>query len=330
MKKIIVIGSNSFTGAHFVNESLNNNYKVIGISRSKEYNDVMLSYKKNKLYKNFSFNKLNLNNDLDKIIKIFDSEKPEYVVNLAAQGEVRNSWLYPDQWFQTNCMSIIALTNELRKKKYIKKFLMVSTPEVYGSTKVEISENHNYYPSTPYAASKAAADLHLITLFKRYNFPVVFTRTTNVHGLNQQLYRIIPRTIIYLKKEKKIELHGGGKTVRSFLHVRDVVQGMIKVLEKGKIGDIFHMSPDYPEISIENLVKLICNLMNQDFENSIKRVSNNFGQDENYKINSSKIKNELGWSAKITLEDGIQETIKWLENNWKEINKLSHEYNHIK
>ena len=330
MKKIIVIGSNSFTGAHFVNESLNNNYKVIGISRSQEYNDVMLSYKKNKFYKNFSFNKLNLNNDLDRIIKIFDSEKPEYVVNLAAQGEVRNSWLYPDQWFQTNCMSIVSLTNELRKKEYIKKFLMVSTPEVYGSTDDEISENHNYFPSTPYAASKAAGDLHLITLFKRYNFPVVFTRTTNVHGLNQQLYRIIPRTIIYLKKGKKIELHGDGKTVRSFLHVKDVAKGMIKVLERGKIGNIFHMSPNYPEISIENLVKLICNLMNYDFENSIKRVSNNFGQDENFKINSNKIKNELGWSAKITLEDGIKETIKWIEDNWNEINKLSHEYNHIK
>ena len=90
------------------------------------------------------------------------------------------------------------------------------------------------------------------------------------------------------------------------------------------------MSPNYPEISIENLVKLICNLMNYDFENSIKRVSNNFGQDENFKINSNKIKNELGWSAKITLEDGIKETIKWIEDNWNEINKLSHEYNHIK
>ena len=330
MKKIFVIGSNSFTGSHFVNKALDSNYNVIGISRSQEYNDVMLPYKLNNKKNNFSFYKLDLNKNLNKIVKLFDKENPEFVVNIAAQGEVRSSWLYPDHWFQTNCISIVNLTNELRKKNTIKKFLMVSTPEVYGNTINEVIENNNYYPSTPYAASKAAGDLHLITLLKKYNFPVVFTRTTNVYGIHQQLYRIIPRTIIYLKKGKKIDLHGNGKTVRSFLHVRDAVDGMLTILEKGEIGEIFHMSPIYNEISIENIVKMICGLMGYQFEKSVNRISDNFGQDENYKINSDKIKKNLKWSPKISFEDGIKETIKWIENNWTEINTLPHDYRHIK
>ena len=289
----------------------------------------MLAYKNNSKIDQYSFNKLNINNDLNQIIDLCDYEKPEFIVNVAAQGEVRNSWKYPDHWFRTNCLGIVNLTNSLKDKSYLKKFLMVSTPEVYGSTANEVKENYNYNPSTPYAASKAAGDLHLITLFKKYKFPVVFTRSTNVYGVNQQLYRIIPRTIIYLKNKKKIELHGNGKTKRSFLYITDVADGMLKVLENGPIGNMYHMSPDYPEISIENIVKMICNLMGYDFENSINRVSSNFGQDENYIINSDKIKKNLNWNPDKSFESGIKDTIFWIEKNWIEINKLSHIYTHI-
>ena len=331
MKTILIIGSNSFTGSHLVSHCLEKGYKVIGISRSEEYSKVMLPY----LYSenrnlNFSFFKLNVNKDLKKILKICDDNEPEIIANFAAQGEVRSSWQNPSQWYETNTISIVKLSDELRKRTYLKKYLTASTPEVYGSTSNNLKENHNYSPSTPYAASKLAGDLHLVTLYKRYEFPVVFTRSANVYGIHQQLYRIIPRTIIYLKMKKKIQLHGNGKSERSFIHIRDVADASLKIAEKGIAGDIYHISPEEDDISIYAVVKTICEMMNHDFKTSVELIDQNFGQDSKYSISSSKLREELNWSPRISLQIGIEEMINWVDNNWSEISKMPLEYIHKK
>jgi len=197
MKTALIIGSNSFTGSHLVQLCLEKGYRVIGISRSGEYPKVMLPY----LYagnrsSDFSFFRLDVNKNLKEILKICDDNEPEVIANFAAQGEVRSSWDNPSQWYETNTIAIVKLTDELRKRTYVKRYLTASTPEVYGSTSDNLKENHNYSPSTPYAASKLAGDLHLMTLYKRYKFPVIFTRSANVYGIHQQLtgdvYHIAP------------------------------------------------------------------------------------------------------------------------------------------
>src|SRR3989344_1487787 len=265
--KALILGSNSFTGGHFVNYLLEKtNLNVIGVSRSDEYKPIFLPYlyKKNKSNR-FTFHKLDVNQDTNNILALIDEVKPEYVINYAAQGEVRNSWNAPEQWFNTNAMGVVKLANHLAGKPYLKKYVSISTPEVYGSTEQDLKENHNYYPSTPYAASKLSGDLFLFTLFKKYDFPVVFTRSANVYGIHQQLYRIIPRTIIFLKLGEKIQLHGGGKAVRSFIHIRDIADATWKAINYGKNGEIYHLAPEKEEISIKNLVKLICEMMGYDF-----------------------------------------------------------------
>ncbi len=331
MKTILIIGSNSFTGSHLVWHCLKKGYKVIGISRSEEYSKVMLPY----LYfenenSNFFFFKLDVNTDLKKILKICDDNEPEIIANFAAQGEVRSSWQNPSQWYETNTIAIVKLTDKLRSRSYLKKYLTASTPEVYGSTSDNLKENHNYFPSTPYAASKLAGDLHLITLYKRYEFPVVFTRAANVYGIHQQLYRIIPRAIIYLKMKKKIQLHGNGKSERSFIHIRDVVDATLKIAEKGIAGDVYHISPEGDDISIYAVVKSICEMMNHDLQTSVELIDQNFGQDSKYSISSSKLRQELNWSPKITLQTGIEEMINWIDSNWSEISKMPLEYIHKK
>ena len=240
-KKYLVLGSNSFTGSNFINHILNKKIQIIGISRSKEYPTCMLSYKTNKNFQNFKFYRLDLNKDLKKIIDLIEHFKPNVILNFAAQGEVRNSWLYPEDWFKTNCNSVVNLTSKLIDKKYLKKYISISTPEVYGNTNKKIKENNFFNPSTPYAASKLAGDLHLITLHKKYNFPVSFSRSSNVYGPHQQLYRIIPRSIIFLKKNKIIDLHDRGKSKRSFIHVKDVCDALNKIITKGKNGKIYHI-----------------------------------------------------------------------------------------
>ena len=330
MKKILVIASNSFTGSHLVNFCLQKGYQVIGISRSNEYPSLMLPYRYNNDPENFIFSKLDINRNLKEILRLMDKEQPEIIANFAAQGEVRNSWLYPQQWYETNCMGIVRLTDELRKRKYIKKYIAASTPEVYGATKSRIKETHRYHPSTPYAASKLAGDLHLFTLFKRYNFPVVFTRSANVYGIHQQLYRIIPRSIIFLKMKKKIQLHGKGKSKRYFIHVRDVAKATLKIAENGHNGEVYHFSPSKGQISIYSLVKMVCEMMNRNFDNSIELIDQNFGQDSKFSISSEKMEKQFGWKPKISLEKGIEETIYWIENNWSIISKMPHEYIHRK
>ena len=279
LKKYLILGSNSFSGSTYINNVLKKNVKIIGISRQREIHEVMLPYSKSIYLKNFKFIKLDFNKEIEKLLEIVDSFKPEYIVNFAAQGEVRNSWLFPEQWYRTNCLSLVSFTNKLIGKKFIKKFLNISTPEVYGSTPINLRETILYNPSTPYAASKLAGDLHLNTLFKKYNFPIIFSRSANVFGPYQQLYRIIPRTIIYLKKNKKIDLHGGGKSKRSFIHINDVSNAYNLLIKKGNIGEVYHIAPKTNLITIKNLVKLICNKMHYDFKSSTNTIFENYGQD---------------------------------------------------
>ena len=140
--KVLVLGSNSFTGGHFVNYLLENtDADVIGISRSAEYNPLFLPYlyRKEKSAR-FRFHQLDVNKDTEKIIQIIEEEKPDVVVNYSAQGEVRNSWKWPEQWFETNCLGVVKIAQALVGKEWLKRYVSISTPEVYGSTEQNLQE----------------------------------------------------------------------------------------------------------------------------------------------------------------------------------------------
>ena len=331
-KKILVIGSNAFTAGHFINYILENtDAEIAGISRSPEYSPVFLPFLYNKQRPSrYTFNQIDINQNMEKVYSILDKVRPDVVVNYAAQGEVRNSWKWPEQWYQTNCLSVVRLAEHLKNVGYLRKYVAISTPEVYGATGENIKENHNYCPSTPYAASKLAGELHLFALQKRYDFPVVFTRAANLYGIHQQLYRIIPRTIIYLKMGKRIDLHGRGQTLRAFIHAQDVADLTHKAIIHGKNGEVYHVAPDNALISIANLVHLICQMMDHEYESSINLINENFGQDSCYSMDASKAKKELGWRQQVAFENGIQKTIGWIENNWDFICKQQLEYVHKK
>ena len=179
--EIIILGSNSFSGASFVDFALSRNFIVTGISRSKQPNNVFLPYFNNiNKEDNFSFYQLDLNNNLDEIISLIKKKEPEYIFNFAAQGMVAESWNYPEHWFTTNAVSTTKLFNQLKDFSFIKKYVHITTPEVYGSCSGFIDEKTSYNPSTPYAASRAAGDMSLKTFIDSYKFPAVFTRAANV------------------------------------------------------------------------------------------------------------------------------------------------------
>lgn len=300
--------------------------EVIGISRSPEKGPLFLPYKKRKV-PSFRFFRFDLNEDNSQIMECLDDFAPQYVINFAAQGEVGSSWKSPHHWFETNAVGIVRLANALKERKYLKRYVQISTPEVYGSCEGSVAEEARLNPSTPYAASKAAGDLFLMTLIKQCRFPCVFIRSTNVYGIHQQLYRIIPRTIIYLKQGKKIPLHGGGGAVKSYIHVRDVCEGILRAALGGKNGEIYHLSSG-EDIAVRDLVALVCARMKFNFAKATEHVSDRPGQDARYSIDSTKARKAFGWRPTLRLEEGIQEMIDWIEADWEAIQKEPWEYIH--
>ncbi|MBN2711676.1 MAG: GDP-mannose 4,6-dehydratase [Planctomycetes bacterium] len=327
VEKVVVLGSNSFSGAHFVDHCLREGLEVTGISRSPEPDDLFLPYRNNPNAKSFRFFRYDLNRDLDDVFNVIADATPDYIVNFAAQGMVAQSWNAPAEWLMTNTVSPVILHDRLRKCDFIKSFLQVSTPEVYGDREGVIAESYHYEPSTPYAVSKAAVDMSLMAFQRTYGFPVVFTRAANVYGPGQQLYRIIPLTILKIMLGEKLQLHGGGTSRRSFIHIRDVARGTLLALRKGKPGDVFHLAT--PElVSIRVLVKEICRLMDADFDTLVEVAEERPGKDGAYILDCAHARDALGWSAEVDLEEGLHETIEWVSSNIDKLRDFPREYIH--
>jgi len=316
--KCLVLAGTCFTGSHFVNHLLENTQCSVAVtSRSGDTNPCFLPYLyQKKRSDRLSTHPIDVNEDMEKLFAICDEFQPDVVVNYAAQAEVRNSWKWPIEWYRVNCMSVVRLSEFLKAKSYFKRYVAISTPEVYGATGDNIKECHHYHPSTPYAASKLAGDAHLFALCKHDNFPVVFTRAANLYGIHQQLYRIIPRTIIYLKLGKTIQLHGGGKTRRAFIHARDVADLTHRAITDGENGRVYHIAPENEVRSIAEIVKFICDIMGYDFSKSVELIDENFGQDSLFSMDAARAREELGWSPQVTFENGVRETIEWIDKNW--------------
>jgi dTDP-glucose 4,6-dehydratase len=326
-EKVLVIGSNSFSGSDFIDLLLEGDrYSVVGISRSPEKSALFLHYKRH-TEGDFKFYQMDLNKDIPEIINFIDSFKPVYVVNFAAQSEVGPSWKTPWEWFQTNTVALARLVHHLNDCHYIKRYVHISSPEVYGTCVGVIKEDAPLNPSTPYAASKVAGDLLLFTYVKNFSFPMVMIRSTNVYGAHQQLFKIIPRSVIYIKLGQTIELHGGGHAVKSYIHIRDISRGELAAMECGRLGEIYHLSPD-KGIAVRDVVRIICEKMEVLFEKATRVVEERLGQDAAYIIDSSKAREEFGWQPKVLFEEGISGVIKWVEDNWEEIQKKPLEYIH--
>ena len=328
-EKFLVIGSNSFSGSHFVNYLLNLKYNVIGVSRSKEPNKVFLPYKNSKHIDNFKFIQFDINKDVSLLKKLIIKKKISHIVNFSAQSMVGQSWENPTHWYNTNVLGTINFLNQIKKLKNIVKYVHVSTPEVYGSTQKNLKESRLYFPSTPYAISKAACDMHLYSLFKNYKFPVIFTRAANVYGPGQQLYRIVPKAILSLKLNRKLHLDGGGKSKRSFIYITDVCNATYKLCKKSINGEVYHISTSRL-ISVKDLVEMIFKLKKISLKNHVKISSDRIGKDSLYSLSSKKIKSELNWKPEINLKDGLLKTLEWAEKNINILKNQPDKYIHKK
>jgi len=325
--KYLVLGSNSFSGASFVAFLLARGTEVIGASRSPEPHRAFLPYRWSDHGNAFRFFQLDLNRDLDAIAQLIRSERPTHVVNFAAQSMVAESWQNPDHWFMTNVVATVRLHERLRHLDFLEKYVHVTTPEVYGSTSGTVREDAPFNPSTPYAVSRAAADMSLRTYFSAYGFPVVFTRAANVYGPGQQLYRLVPRTIMFVRLKQKLPLHGGGLSERSFIDITDVAGATELAARLGRPGETYHIATDRI-VSIRSLVEMICARLGARFEDCVEIVGERPGKDMAYRLDSGKIRRELGWSDTIGLEEGIDRTIAWADRFFEDLKARPMHYVH--
>ena len=300
--------------------------EVAGISRSPELDPVFLPYRWHPA-PSFEFYQYDLNHHLDGIMKVVEKFKPAYVVNFAAQGMVAESWKHPEHWFQTNVVANVRFHDRLRLYGFLNKYVQVSTPEVYGHCEGLVKESAVYNPSTPYAVSKAAIDMNLMCFHKAYGFPVVFTRAANVYGPGQQLYRIIPRAIISFLAGRPLPLHGGGRPVRSFVHIRDVADCTWRIAQHAEPGQIYHISTKRL-VSIREVVEMIAAKIGVSFGEHVQITGDRMGKDAAYRLDSTKARRELKWKDQVSLEEGLDEVIEWVRNQLEVLAHQPWEYIH--
>ncbi len=258
---------------------------------------------------------------------IFKKERPEIIVNFAAQTHVDRSIRDSTPFIETNLKGTQVLLNVSRKYG-IKKFVHLSSDEVYGDIKRgKFSEDSPLKPNSPYAASKAAADLLIRSYIRTYGFPAIIIRPCNNYGPWQYPEKLIPLSVLKILRNEKIPLYSDGKNVREWLYVEDCAEGILQILKKGKIGEIYNLGSRDEKQNIET-VKTILKMLKKG-RNLIEFVKDRPGHDIRYSLNSFKVFRETGWHPKFNFEDGLKITIQWclkykgwLFSKWENISPL--------
>lgn len=319
MTKILITGGAGFIGSNFVRYMLDNykDYEIVNLD-SLTYCGNLENLREIEDNPNYTFCKGDIT-DKDLVFKI--TSDVDYIVNFAAESHVDRSIEDPEIFIKSNVLGTQVLL-DAAKEYGIKKYLQVSTDEVYGSLGKTgyFSEDTPLAPNSPYSASKASADLMVRAYNKTFDLPVNITRCSNNYGPYQFPEKLIPLMISNALENKPLPVYGDGLNIRDWLHVYDHCSAIDLVLHRGKIGEIYNIGGNNEKKNIE-IVKLILQNLNKS-ESLINFVKDRLGHDRRYAIDSSKIQNELGWTPKYTFETGIAETIQWYLDNkewWERI-----------
>ena len=326
MKKILVTGGAGFIGSNFINYILKarKDVKIVNLDKL-TYAGNLKNLTEVENNPNYTFIKGDIVND-ELVRYIFQKYQISHVINFAAESHVDRSILGSEVFFRTNVLGTNVL---LESAKYFgaEKFIQISTDEVYGSLGPEgqFEETTPLQPNSPYAASKAAADMMALAFHHTYGVPVLITRCSNNYGQLQFPEKLIPLMIINALNNKKLPVYGDGLNVRDWIYVIDHNKAVELVLEKGTPGQVYNIGANTEKKNID-IVRLILKQLGKK-EELIEYVKDRPGHDRRYAINSQKIKETLAWQPEYSFEDAIKNTISWyIENEkwWKEI--ISGEY----
>ena len=316
-KKLLVTGGAGFIGSNFIYLVLKErpDWKVVCVDSLTLVSNIGFL---DEAFKNpnFVFYKEDIRNK-EGIFEIFEKECPDIVVNFAAESHVDNSINNPGIFFETNVLGTQVLLDACREYG-IKRFHQVSTDEVYGDISLDdmdtkFDENSPLHPSSPYSASKASADLLVLAYHRTYGLPVTISRCSNNYGPYQFPEKLIPLMVNNATHDKPLPVYGEGLNVRDWLYVKDHCYGILAVLEKGKVGEVYNLGGHNEKANIE-IVKIILKELNKP-ESLITYVKDRKGHDLRYAIAPDKAMKELGWAPTTMFKDGIKLTIKWYQEH---------------
>ncbi len=319
MSKILVTGGLGFIGSNFIRYILEkySDVEIINLDAMK-YGSNPKNLKEYEKDDRYTFIKGDIS-DYDLMKKIV--KDVDILVNFAAETHVDRSISNPHSFLKSNVIGVFTILEAIRKYNPNIRFIQISTDEVYGDIlKGSFKEEDRLKPSSPYSASKAAADMFVLAYVRTYNIDAIITRCTNNYGPFQFPEKLIPKTIIRASMNLKVPVYGTGKNIRDWIYVLDHCEAIDLIIKKGEKGEIYNISSNEEKTNLE-VVKTILRLMNKD-ESLIEFVEDRPGHDLRYSLDSTKIRKELGWKPKYSFEDGIKMTINWYLNNkwwWKSI-----------
>ncbi len=322
--KIIVTGGAGFIGGNFVHYMLNkyNDYKIICLD-ALTYAGNMETLEPINCNPNFKFYKADIA-DREAVYEIFEKEKPDIIVNFAAESHVDRSIDNPGIFLQTNIIGTGVLMDACRKYG-ITRYHQVSTDEVYGDLPLDrpdlfFTETTPLHTSSPYSASKASADLLVQAYHRTFKLPVTISRCSNNYGPYHFPEKLIPLMIANALADKELPVYGKGENVRDWLYVEDHCSAIDLIIHKGRVGEVYNIGGHNEKTNLE-VVKIILKELGKS-EDLIRYVTDRPGHDMRYAIDPTKIHNELGWLPATKFEDGIKKTIKWYLDNkewWQHI-----------
>ena len=258
----------------------------------------------------YSYHAYHVTYELDLLLELLDHERPQIIVNYAAQGEGAVSWKHSWRFFETNSMALARLAEALMSRPYLERFIQIGTSELYGGVDFPAKEDTPIQPTSPYAASKAAFDMYLISVHRVLKFPMNIIRPSNAYAPGQLLHRVIPKAVLCGLTGRKLPLQGGGRAEKSYIHARDLARAIHLVAERAPLGTVYNAGPLKP-ISIRALVETVARVMGIPFDQLCEVTADRLGQDSRYWLDSSAIKRDVGWEAQIALEEGIREMVEW-------------------
>jgi dTDP-glucose 4,6-dehydratase len=245
----------------------------------------------------------------DRLFELFDRERPEVIVNFAALAYA-TSWEKSFRYYETNVVALAKMCEDLMKRNYLERFIQVGTSELYGPVERPADEDAPLHPTSPYAVSKLAGDMHLDTLWAVRKFPMNIIRPSNAYGPGQLLYRILPRAVYCALTGQKLPLQGGGTVKKSYMHAQDLAHAIWLMTEKAPFGRLYNVGPEQPS-AIRHLVELVAEETGVPFERLVDITPGRVGEDAQYWLDSTRIKTELGWRERIDLRAGVRDMVAW-------------------
>jgi len=315
--KILVTGGAGFGGSNFIRYMLNKypDYEIINLDKL-TYAGNLANLKDIENNKNYSFVKGDIK-DKELVNKL--ASEVDAIINYAAETHVDRSILDPESFVNSNIVGTYQLL-EAVKNNNVKKFIQISTDEVFGSIKEGLfKEDDPFKPNSPYAAAKAAADLLCRSYYKTFNLPIIVTHSCNYYGPYQFPEKLIPLFITNLLEDKKVPVYGKGDNVREWIHTSDHARAIDLILHKGELGEVYNIGTGNEKTNME-ITNLILEIMGKD-DDEIEYVKDRPGHDWRYAIDNSKIK-ALGFKPEVDFKQGLTELVDWYKENrkwWEDI-----------